>query len=221
MTPSTLAIALPQPVASVAVEAQAADAPASLGPPSITAAGGSAFVADGQLQDALVPPHWEFAGFDGPFAIFANRRAQPPLRIEALPGRSISGAWIGDASGPPAEPTAAAVAEGPGKSDTVFSPHGARVVRSVAAISGWSATWQPRHGPAVPLTVQQDGLIQAVDVPPGLGALTWSYTPPGFPVGLILSLVATALIGVCFGLSLRGLKGWGPGRRDGYPAAPR
>jgi uncharacterized membrane protein YfhO len=76
----------------------------------------------------------------------------------------------------------------------VFSPDGVRVVRSVAAISGWSATWKPRHGPSAALTVQQDGLVQAVDVPPGLGVVTWSYTPPGFPAGLALSLAAATLV---------------------------
>jgi hypothetical protein len=141
-------------------------------------------VADGQLQDALVPPHWEFAGFDGRFAVFANHFAQPPLRIEALPGRSASGAWLQGSGGAPAEPGAA----------TVFSPHGARVVRSVATIAGWSATWQSRQGPATQLAVQRDGLVQAVDVPPGLGVITWSYTPPGFPAGLALSLTAAVLV---------------------------
>jgi hypothetical protein len=184
MTPSTLAIAISRPAASVAVLAQAPGRPVSLGPPRIVAAGGSAYLADGQLQDALVPPHWEFAGFDGPFAIFANRFAQPPLRIQAVAGRPVSGAWLRGSGGAPAEPAAV----------TVYSPHGARVIRSVAAIDGWSATWQPRHGPAVALTVQRDGLVQAVDVPPGLGVVTWRYTPPGFPAGLALSLAAAALV---------------------------
>jgi hypothetical protein len=182
--PSTLAITVSPPVASVAVVAQAAKRSVELGPPSVTAADGSVVVADGQLQDALVPPHWVLAGFDGPFAVFANRSAQAPLRLEALPGRSLSGAWVKGSGGAPAEPAAA----------TVFSPHGARVVRSVAAISGWRATWHPRRGPATALTVQPDGLVQAVDVPPGLGEVTWSYTPPGFRVGLALSLAAAALI---------------------------
>ena len=229
LTPSALAITVPQPVASVAVAVQtpgrSAGAgrevgrggpggrsgragrentagktqpgkqriPGSLGPPSVTVAGGSVLVADGQLQDALVPPHWEFAGFDGPFAVFANRFAQPPLHIEALAGRLLPGAWLRGSGGAPAEPAAA----------TVYSPHGARVVRSVAAIDGWSATWQPRHGPAVALTVQRDGLVQAVDVPPGLGVVTWSYTPPGFPAGLALSLTAAALVAACFVLAFR------------------
>jgi hypothetical protein len=184
VTPSTLAITVPQPVATVAVVAQAQVAPGVLGPPSVVAADGSVVVADGQLQDALVPPRWQFAGFDGPFAVFANHLAQPPLRVEALPGRSVSGAWVGDASGPPAAPTAA----------TVSSPGGVRVVRSVAMIDGWSATWQPRHGPATALTVQADGLVQAVDVPPGLGVLTFRYAPPGFAAGLALSLMAGVLV---------------------------
>jgi hypothetical protein len=190
-TPSTLAITVSQPVASVAVVGQARTAPGPLGPPSVVTAGGSVLVADGQLQDALVPPHWVFAGSDGPFAVFANQRAQPALRLEAVDGRSVSGAWIRGSGGAPAEPAAA----------TVFSPHGARVVRSVAAIPGWSVTWQPRNGPATRLAVQVDGLVQAVDIPAGLGTLTWSYTPPGFPVGLLLSLVATALVLVFVGLA--------------------
>jgi hypothetical protein len=180
---SALAITVTQPVASVAVVAQAPKS-VVLGPPSVTVAGGSVLVADGQLQDALVPPHWEFAGFDGPFAIFANRFAQPALRVEALPGRSVSGAWVKGSGGAPAEPTTA----------TVFSPDGARVVRAVAAISGWRATWHAQDGQATALTVQQDGLVQAVDVPPGLGVITWSYTSPGFRVGFALSLAAGVLV---------------------------
>jgi hypothetical protein len=187
MTPSVLAITVAEPVASVAVMARAPGRPGVLGPPSIVAADGSVSVADGQLQDVLVPPHWKFAGLDGRFAVFANHFAQPPLRIEALPGRSVSGAWLRGSGGAPAEPATA----------TVFSPHGARVVRSVTAISGWSATWQPRHGPATALAVQRDGLVQAVDVPPGPGVVTWSYIPPGFPAGPALSLAAAALVLAC------------------------
>jgi hypothetical protein len=188
ITASALAITVPRPVAAVAVAAQAQRTPCSLGAPAITAADGGVFVANGQLQGGLVPPRWTFAGFDGSFAIFANHRAQPPLVIQALPGRPAAGAWIRGAGGVPAEPTAA----------TVFSPHGARVVRSVTAISGWTATWQPRHGPAARLTVQRDGLVQAVDVPAGPGVLTWSYTTPGFRIGLVLSCGAAALAGLLF-----------------------
>ena len=181
---ATLGITLPQPVPGIAVLGQEQGAPSPLGPPSVVVADGSVFVANGQLQNALVPSHWKFAGFDGPFAVFANPSAQGPLHIEALPGRSASGAWLTISAGGPAEPTAA----------TVYSPQGARVVRSVAAIPGWTATWQPKQGPATALAVQRDGLVQAVDVPPGLGVVTWTYTSPGFPAGLVLSLAATVLV---------------------------
>ena len=188
---STLAITVRQPVTSVAVLARA-NVPGVLGPPSVAAAGGSVVVADGQLQDGLVPPRWGFAGSDGPFAVFANRLAQPPLRVQALPGRSVSGASVRGASGPPAAPRTA----------TVSSPDGVRVVRSVAAIDGWSATWQPRNGPATTLTVQRDGLVQAVDVPPGTGVLTFRYTPPGFEAGLAASIAAAVLMAGCLMVAL-------------------
>jgi hypothetical protein len=184
LTRSTLGITLPTPVPGIAVLGQAQGAPSPLGPPSVVVADGSVFVADGQLQNALVPSHWKFAGFDGPFAVFANPSAQGPLHVEALPGRSATGAWVTVSAGGPAEPTAA----------TVYSPQGVRLVRSVAAIPGWTATWQPRQGPARALAVQRDGLVQAVDVPPGLGVVTWRYTPPDFAAGLVLSLAATVLV---------------------------
>jgi hypothetical protein len=184
LTGATLGITLPQPVPDIAVLGQAQGAPSPLGPPSVTVSDGSVFVADGQLQNALIPSHWKFAGFDGPFTVFVNPFAQGPLHIQALPGRSASGAWLTITSGGPADPTVA----------TVYSPQGVRVVRSVAAIPGWTATWQPRQGPAQALAIQRDGLVQAVDLPSGLGVVTWHYTPPGFPAGLVLSLVATVLV---------------------------
>ncbi len=200
-TPSTLAVTVRAPVASVAVVAQAHAKVGVLGPPSVVATGGSVLVADGQLQNALVPPRWVLAGADGPFAVFANHLAQAPLRLETAGGRPASGAWVTDISGAPAEPTRA----------TVFSPDGVRVVRSVAAIAGWTTTWQPRNGRAISLPVQRDGLVQAVDVPPGLGTLTWSYSPPGVRVGLVLSLVAGVLVAGLFVVALRGRKRAGPG----------
>ena len=103
ITASTLAITLPRPVASTAVVGQAHAAPSPLGAPAITTADGSVFVADGQLQNALEPSHWTFAGFDGSFAVFANRFAQGPLAIESLDGQSSADAWIRGASGAPDE----------------------------------------------------------------------------------------------------------------------
>jgi hypothetical protein len=76
----------------------------------------------------------------------------------------------------------------------VSSAHGVRLVRSMAAIPGWTATWHPRHGPAVPLSVRRDGIVQAVDVPPGQGTVTWRYTTPRFGTGLAVSAAAALCI---------------------------
>jgi hypothetical protein len=199
-----LTVRLPHPVSGVAVIAQAGSEPARLGPPSVTGPGGAVFTADGQLQDALVPPRWTFAGQDGPFSVFADHLTRGPLVLEPLPGRSASGASVTRLSGPADEPTAAEVS----------SPQGVRLVRSVAAIPGWSATWQPRHGRPVPLAVRRDGLVQAVDVPPGAGVVTWTYVAPGFEAGLAPSIAAAALIPVLF------LPGRRRRRRRGRPGPP-
>ena len=181
---SRLAISLPHPVTGIAVVAQAGGRPSHLGPLSITDTNGNVFVANGQLQDALVPPRWGYAGHDGSFAVFVDHLARGPLSLEALPGRPAAGASVRLAGGSAANPTAAAV----------FSPHGIRVIRSVTAIAGWSATWHPRHGRPAELAVGRAGLVQAVDVPPGRGVVTWRYQPPWFPAGLALSLAAAAVI---------------------------
>ena len=179
-----LAITVPKPIAAIAVTGQAGRAPSPLGAPTIVSATGTAFSADGQLQNALVPPRWTFAGLDGSFAVFTDRLARGPVTIQALPGQSVRGAWVKDVSGSPAEPAAA----------TVYTPDGARVVRSVAAIPGWTATWDPRHGTAVTLAIAVDGLVQAVKVPPGVGTLTFTYSPPGFTAGFALSLAALVIL---------------------------
>jgi hypothetical protein len=179
-----LAISLPRPLGSIAVVAQAGGQATRLGPASVTDAHGQVFVADGQLQDALIPPRWGYAGRDGSFAVFVDHFARGPLRLQALPGRSASGASVRRVAGPASSPAAAAVS----------SPRGVRVIRSVAATAGWRATWHPRGGAAAPLAVHRDGLVQAVDVPAGQGVVTWHYRPPGFRAGFALSLGATVLI---------------------------
>ncbi|MGH3070509.1 MAG: hypothetical protein ACRDMI_18260, partial [Streptosporangiaceae bacterium] len=163
--PTRLAISLPRALTSVAVVAQAGGQSDRLGPASVTDTGGRVFVADGQLQDALIPPRWGYAGRDGSFAVFVDHFASGPFRLQAIPGRPAQGASVRRVAGSAAAPAAAAV----------FSPHGVRVIRSVAATAGWSATWHPRRGRAATLAVRRDGLVQAVDVPAGHGVVTWSY----------------------------------------------
>jgi hypothetical protein len=143
--------------------------------------------ADGVLKNVLAPPHWVLVGYDGGFAIYHNQQARGPLTLQPVDGGTVAGASITDATGAPTEPASA----------TVTSRSGVEVVRSVADIPGWSASWQPSAGQkAIRLPVRADGVVQAVDVPAGTGILTWTYTPPRLLEGLALSLTGAAGIGV-------------------------
>jgi len=170
----------------VGVEIAAAGRSISVDAPVVTTVGGEIYRADGQLQDVLVPPHWRFQGFDGAFAVFDDTRARAGLSLEARSGSSTAGATIGVTGGPAWAPTRARVS----------SPHGVIVVRSGAAIPGWSATWRRSGtGAAQMLPVRLSGVVQAVTVPAGAGTLTWKYTAPGFGTALWLSGGALAALG--------------------------
>jgi hypothetical protein len=191
---ATLEVSLPTPVTSNAVVGQAGQAAVTLGAPSVVENGGQVLVADGQLQDALVPPRWNLAGFDGDFAVFTDKLASGPLTVQALPGRSAADASVRYLTSSSGDPVRA----------TVSSADGVRLVRSVAAIPGWTAVWQPSDGTAVTLPVQADGLVQAVDVPAGRGTVTWHYTAPRFTAGLALTLGATMFLVLFTALALAG-----------------
>ncbi len=158
-------------------------------PPVVEITNGRTLVLDGVLQNALVAPHWRYKGRDGPFAVFADQRARAPLSLRALPGGSLHGAAVHRLSGPSLEPLAALVA----------SPNGVEVVRAVAAIPGWTATWTPSGGGHPPtrattLEVRRLGVVQVVRVPPGRGVLRWHYVAPGLLAGETISVVALALV---------------------------
>jgi len=178
-----LAIDPPAPVEAIAVIAHRDGSPLRLGPPAIVTADGSRFLANGQLQDALAPPQWGYAANDGPFAEFVDHGARGALAMAGLSGRSAAGASVTAISGSADEAEAA----------SVQSTSGVRILRSVAAIPGWTATWHPLRGPSTELAVHRAGVVQSVDVPAGRGIVTWSYDPPGFDVGLALSLAAAAV----------------------------
>ncbi len=175
----SLGVVFTHPVESVALVTSATRLRASIGSPLITTADGTHYVADGQLEGAVVPPRWSFRGVDGSFAVFADEYARPALTIRGSPR-----AWVHATAGPSFAPTAAAV----------YSPGGAEVIRSEAAIPGWTAIWRPKVGPAVSLSLSRAGLVQAVTVPPGRGLLTWSYDPPGWTVGSLISACALAIL---------------------------
>jgi hypothetical protein len=180
---SLLAIDLPAPVQAVAVMAHGDGLPLRLGPPAMVTADGSRLVADGQLQDALTPPQWGYAANDGPFAEFADHGAQGSLALAGGSGQSAAGASVTAISGSADDAVAA----------SVQSPSGVRILRSVAAIPGWTATWHPLRGRPTELAVHRAGVVQSVDVPAGRGIVTWSYDPPGLSIGLALSLAGAAV----------------------------
>jgi hypothetical protein len=184
VTSTSLSVRLRQPATAVAVVGRAGDKRAELGPPTVTEATGQNFVADGELQNALTPPQWGFAKFDGPFAVFVDHQAAGALTIQGLHGGSAAGSSVDTLAGAAAEPSGVAVQ----------SAHGVRVTRAVAYIPGWTATWQPAAGQAQNLPVHRVGTVQAVDVPAGRGVVTWTYVPPRFALGLVLSLLALVLI---------------------------
>lgn len=200
------------PVRAVAVVVTAPDR-AALASPVVSMAGRARFRPHGALDAALVPPHWTYDGHDGAFAIYRNRRADRPLRLQALPGLSTAGAAVTRLAGPPLDP----------RSARVDSPHGVVVVRDVAAIPGWTATWttaaRGRRPPAqVPLVVHGDGVVQAVQVPAGAGTLTWKYLPPGLVAGSAVSGASLVAVLVLAGTAAVATAGR---RRDGPERARR
>jgi len=173
-----LEVTASRPRAIVSVRVEAGPTSLVVGAPSIETVEGDSYRADGQLQDAVLAPHWLFHGFDGAFAVFANSLARPPLALRAGPGGSAAGATIRATGGPAFSPTSAEVS----------SPRGVTVVRSGAAIPGWTATWQPSGGAAPrALVVRRSGVVQTVTVPPGSGRISWGYVGPGVRLGLWLS----------------------------------
>ncbi|HEX3567870.1 MAG TPA: hypothetical protein VHU17_21075 [Acidimicrobiales bacterium] len=169
--------------------------PISFSAPTITTLSGPRYIADGQLQGPNTLSHWKFVGTDGLFTVYANQRAQAPLTLQPSAGHTLEGASVRRKTGVLLDPTSA----------TVTSTAGAVVVRSMADIPGWTATWHPTAGgPAVDLPVRPIGIVQGVTVPPGTGTLSWSYQPKGAWLGLGLSGAGTvALLGVLAASVLR------------------
>lgn len=187
-TSQTLSARFDGSIDAVGITVRPGVGPISFSAPTITTVAGQRYVANGQLQGPRTLSHWRFVGTDGLFTVYANQRAQPPLTLRSTAGHTLEGASVRRKTGALLAPTSA----------TVTSTAGAVVVRSMADIPGWTATWQPASGrPAVDLPVRPVGIVQGVTVPPGRGTLSWSYQPKGAWLGLGLSGAGTvALLGV-------------------------
>jgi len=175
-----------QPVEAVALVVERASRGLAW-PPVVTARGRASYALDGVLQGAFEPPHWAFGGMDGAFTVLVDRRAEPPLSLRPVAGTSLRGAVVRRISGPRLDPRAA----------LVDSPRGAEVVRAVAAVPGWTATWHPLHGSAGSdrsLVVHRLGPVQVVRVPAGRGIVTWRYVAPGLLAGELVSAAALLVL---------------------------
>ncbi len=183
--PGHLEARLHHRVDAVGLVAEAGTSAVSLGTPTIATSSGDAYVADGQLQGVMVPPHWRFAGTDGAFAMFRDTRASPLASLRALPGAALTSASLRVVTRSDGIPSAVAVS----------SPSGVQVVRSVADIPGWRATWTPAGSKrSTSLPVRHSGIVQAVTVPAGNGVLAWRYDAPRFHVAKWVSAAAFVLL---------------------------
>jgi hypothetical protein len=184
VTSGAVDIRLTHAVRAVGVVVELTAGSGTAGAPVITTAPGAHFVADGDLEDVVVS-RWRFDGDRGNLAYFTNRHADSILTLRPRKGEPLGVATVRARSGPSLEPTSA----------TVDTQHGAEVVRSVAMIPGWTASWTPSGGGAsVALPVHRTGVVQAVDVPPGQGVVAWSYHGPGVAPGVGLSLLGTLMV---------------------------
>jgi hypothetical protein len=186
----------PRPAVGVVVAASPGTGALAVRPPQVTEPNGQVVIADGPLQAALVPPHWTYVGDNGPFAVFRDHRARPAVVVRPMAG-STAGSTAGRATMENGAGTVR-VLDGPSVAPSrllVSSPAGVELVRSVAAIAGWKATWAPNGGgPSRELAIRRSGVVQAVDVPAGRGVLTFAYEPTGVGAGLVLSVGATAVL---------------------------
>ncbi len=167
--------------------------------------GGTRYVLDGSLQDALGQSGWAFTGTWEGNARFERSPVRPPVWLEGGPaGASATQSRMDD--------------DGT-EVDRVASSAPVLLVRSVSNLPGWQATAAPVTGGASrPLQIRAVGLIQGVRLPAGSWTVTFTYQAPGIDVGLAGSAVGIGAVLVVVGVRAgRGrrppVQGVGPGGR--------
>ena len=153
---------------------------------------GREFTMNGIYQDALSRPAWHYSAMWSGLTIFRTSLVVPDVYVASGPkgARAVSVSRSDDGT---------AVVR-------VTTSKRALVVRSEAALPGWSVTAVPvAGGPSRSLSVRPVGLVQGVWVPAGNWTLTYQYMAPGFVTGALVSGIAVLLllVGIVVGLFTR------------------
>jgi hypothetical protein len=146
---------------------------------------GQRYELDGSLSTTLRPGVWrQIPSIQGYSVLLRLKGATPLYTLTRDGGRGAS----------------AKVLESQTKVEKVRVKTGVplTVVRDVAWDAGWRGSVQVNGGPARSVPVSSHGLVQAIKVPPGEDLVTFTYTPPHFLLGSILSVGSVGVLLIVF-----------------------
>jgi hypothetical protein len=156
------------------------------------------YLLGGPLANAVTARQWHEIGTVGDFVLYRARDTPSQTSVEGAGGQARVTETSQD-----------------GATISVHAKAGSTLVWSTAYDAGWHASVERAGGPALPVTVEQMGLVMAVEVPPGGSTVVFWYRPPGLVTGLELSVatVGLALIALIAGY-------WYSRRRRRRPPLP-
>jgi hypothetical protein len=146
------------------------------------------FELDGSLSGALRPGVWRQQGIAEGYTLF--QRVQPPHPITA------------SSSGGSATPVKVVSSNTKIETVSLQAAVPLTVVRDVAWDPGWRASVSVNGGSPRAIAVGHHGLVEQVNVPPGLDVVTFRYRPPHIVVATILSVGATVGLLALFVMTL-------------------
>jgi hypothetical protein len=147
---------------------------------AVISVGGHPYELSGSLSSALVPGPWQLAGSSQGYAVFTLRKPAEPVVASTGNGRQLPLQILSSTT----------------KSEDVrlHAPSPARIIRSVAWDSGWSATVSVNGGKAQNIPVSDFDLVQQVHVPAGDDVVSFHYKPRHLLLASILTLGAIVLL---------------------------